>query len=886
MANLPSSMKAPPIFNENESYDEYIRDLEIWQLLKSATDEEEGVIIYRTLTGRAKASCNDLTPAQIGSRDGLKLIRERLNKIFRPEENQRIFIALDEFEKCKRPGGMTMSNFILQFENLHNKVKMYKCTYPDGVLAYRLMKAANVSHEHEKLCKATIETGKWTYEAVCDQLRKIFSEVPTPSPTPSPIKVENTYVSNHQNFENNYSPELENFDQEEDGISNEFHTQEVNSPNKADYDIYYGNNKFNNQNRFRKSYGGVSSNKFVPNYKQTFHTPQGYQKLSYKRFDDSRPPTNSEFQSLRKLYNSDPNITNPKDNKGNYTICRRCRSIFHWISDCPHVPPEEKPNTYYTSNTDDEIYIALLQSCVPHSKDEISSLVSETFGKGVIDSGCSKTVAGINWLNDYLQTLSEDEQNSIQYSDSHALFRFGDSNPVISQKKALLPMTIGDKNVFLSAEIVESDVPLLLSKDTMKTLKANMNFETDSMTIFGKQHKLLCTSSGHYAIPIRPACSSDDFLKTKEGHVVLFNSGNDLEATARKLHQQFSHPSDKRLIDLVKTSGVNNEDLFLAINKVSEQCDTCKRYKKTPPRPVVSLPLATEFNETVALDLKVYENNKTYFLHIIDHATRFSAGAVIKSKKREVIIDEFFKRWVSIFGSPMKVLGDNGGEFANSDFVDMCQNLNVNFVTTAAESPWSNGLVEKHNDILGEAVSKILEEVECSVEVALCWAINAKNSLQNIYGFSPYMLVFGRNPNLPSVLTDKLPALEGVTASQLVGQHLNAMHKARQEFVKLESSEKLRRALRSKTRTHSNIKYFPGDNVFFKRDDERRWKGPGRVLGTDGSKILIKTPCSVITVHSSRVILTSEAEINRQNEENSDAEQNNSKSENLNQNIT
>ena len=413
-----------------------------------------------------------------------------------------------------------------------------------------------------------------------------------------------------------------------------------------------------------------------------------------------------------------------------------------------------------------------------------------------------------------------------------------------------------------------------------------MNFETDSMTIFGKQHKLLCTSSGHYAIPIRPACSSDDFLKTKEGHVVLFNSGNDLEATARKLHQQFSHPSDKRLIDLVKTSGVNNEDLFLAINKVSEQCDTCKRYKKTPPRPVVSFPLATEFNETVALDLKVYENNKTYFLHIIDHATRFSAGAVIKSKKREVIIDEFFKRWVSIFGSPMKVLGDNGGEFANSDFVDMCQNLNVNFVTTAAESPWSNGLVEKHNDILGEAVSKILEEVECSVEVALCWAINAKNSLQNIYGFSPYMLVFGRNPNLPSVLTDKLPALEGVTASQLVGQHLNAMHKARQEFVKLESSEKLRRALRSKTRTHSNIKYFPGDNVFFKRDDERRWKGPGRVLGTDGSKILIKTPCSVVTVHSSRVILTSEAEINRQNEENSDAEQNNSKSENFNQNIT
>ena len=74
---------------------------------------------------------------------------------------------------------MTMSNFILQFENLHNKVKAHKCTYPDGVLAYRLMKAANLSTKDEQLCRATVETGKWSYETVVDQLKKIFSEVPT-----------------------------------------------------------------------------------------------------------------------------------------------------------------------------------------------------------------------------------------------------------------------------------------------------------------------------------------------------------------------------------------------------------------------------------------------------------------------------------------------------------------------------------------------------------------------------------------------------------------------------------------------------------------------------------------------------------------------------------
>ena len=190
-------------------------------------------------------------------------------------------------------------------------------------------------------------------------------------------------------------------------------------------------------------------------------------------------------------------------------------------------------------------------------------------------------------------------------------------------------------------------------------------------------------------------------------------------------------------------------------------------------------------------------------MHVIDHCTRFSAGSVIRSKKKEVIVNDLFKHWIAVFGAPRRILSDNGGEFANSEFIEMCENLNINFITTAAESPWSNGLVEKHNDIVGEAVYKIMEDVDCSIEVAFCWALNAKNSLQNVHGFSPYQLVFGQNPNLPSVFEAKLPALEGVTSSKLIASHLNALLKAREEFIKLEASEKIRRALRAKTRTHS-----------------------------------------------------------------------------------
>ena len=95
----------------------------------------------------------------------------------------------------------------------------------------------------------------------------------------------------------------------------------------------------------------------------------------------------------------------------------------------------------------------------------------------------------------------------------------------------------------------------------------------------------------------------------------------------------------------------------------------------------------------------------------------------------------------------------------------MCENLNINIKTTAAESAWSNGLCEKYNGVIGRAVKKVVEEVRCSLDIALAWSVNAKNSLHMVHGFSPYQMVFGRNPNLPFALTSKPPALEGVSSS-------------------------------------------------------------------------------------------------------------------------
>ena len=73
----------------------------------------------------------------------------------------------------------------------------------------------------------------------------------------------------------------------------------------------------------------------------------------------------------------------------------------------------------------------------------------------------------------------------------------------------------------------------------------------------------------------------------------------------------------------------------------------------------------------------------------------------------------------------------------------MCDYLGIHLHTTAAESPWTNGVVERNNQTLSNMMDKITEDLQCSTDLALLWALSAKNSLQNVAGFSPFQLVLG-----------------------------------------------------------------------------------------------------------------------------------------------
>ena len=324
----------------------------------------------------------------------------------------------------------------------------------------------------------------------------------------------------------------------------------------------------------------------------------------------------------------------------------------------------------------------------------------------------------------------------------------------------------------------------------------------------------------------------------------------DVKRVSSKLHRQFGHPTADKLISLIKNSGCNNEMLKNAIIDVTKSCVTCCKFRKPVPRPVVSLPMASQFNETISMDLKSYNN--VYFLVLVDLATRYCAAIVIGNKLPSTVIKGIFMRWISIFGTPRKILSDNGGEFSNCEMRDMCEKFNIRLLTTSAESPWSNGVCERLNAVIGSSVDKIRDDSQCDLHTALAWAVSARNALINNSGFSPNQLVFGFNPSYPCFDSNDPPAFE-IPSSQIVEKNLIAMRKAKENFLKIDSNERLNRAMRHNIRESEFNSVNSGDHVFYKRNDSNEWRGPAVVIGRDGSQILVKHAGMLVRVHSVRL---------------------------------
>ena len=64
----------------------------------------------------------------------------------------------------------------------------------------------------------------------------------------------------------------------------------------------------------------------------------------------------------------------------------------------------------------------------------------------------------------------------------------------------------------------------------------------------------------------------------------------------------------------------------------------CQKFKKNIPRPKVAPPIGTDFNHTIAVDLKIWPNMNRIILYIIDVYFRYTMAIVVQDKSTDSIV--------------------------------------------------------------------------------------------------------------------------------------------------------------------------------------------------------------------------------------------------------
>ena len=133
--------RMPPPLSVAANCEDWKKMVQIWSTFTTLPKEKQGTAILLSLKGQDQEAVLELTSAQITAAAGLDAVINRLDSFIsrtQPFKNK----ALENFESYRRTH--SINDFIHEFEKRHHKIKSHGTTISDDLLAYRLLKSANL----------------------------------------------------------------------------------------------------------------------------------------------------------------------------------------------------------------------------------------------------------------------------------------------------------------------------------------------------------------------------------------------------------------------------------------------------------------------------------------------------------------------------------------------------------------------------------------------------------------------------------------------------------------------------------------------------------------------------------------------------------------------
>jgi hypothetical protein len=285
----------PTRLRAGDVYSSWKRAIRVWQIGTSVGAAKQGARVIQALEGKTLDFATRMDLEKVKAATGVDFVLTELDKYFKKDETQIAFVAIENLENYKRTNE-SISEYIEEFSRRKDLVEECEgmgAAYSDSVLAYRLLKQAQLTPSESQLIRATI--ARLTFEHMVNAMKKTLGDV---------VIMEGAGASNNSAvlpigvIKREFDEGAQFY-----GNSNDYHKPWKNNWVKRGYNAYAGRgrNASGERGRGRSEY-----------------RPQNFNNDGTSA-EDGRPDDQE----------------NKKDRHGNVMTCNICKSKFHFANICP-----------------------------------------------------------------------------------------------------------------------------------------------------------------------------------------------------------------------------------------------------------------------------------------------------------------------------------------------------------------------------------------------------------------------------------------------------------------------------------------------------------------------------------------------------------------------
>lgn len=304
------------------------------------------------------------------------------------------------------------------------------------------------------------------------------------------------------------------------------------------------------------------------------------------------------------------------------------------------------------------------------------------------------------------------------------------------------------------------------------------------------------------------------------------------------------------------------------IKKFIRECQSCqtnKTLRKKHKEPMIITDISEQAFEKIALDivgpLTLTENGNKYLLTIHDNLTKFSQAYPIANQEAETVAKVFVNEFICKFGLPKKILTDQGTNFTSNLFSSISKLFKLKHIQTTAYRPESNGALERTHHTLIQYLRHYINDKQTDWDEWIPMAIFAYNTtVHSTTKFTPYELVFGIQPRIPSAITQS-PEFYYTYDNYVenLKMKLNRSYDLAKQNIK--QSKEINKQYYDKNTSHKTYKI--GDLVYLLNESSTPatskklrpiYQGPYEIISIDSPvTVTIKIRNKHVKVHTNRI---------------------------------